>query len=332
LNVSAIVDRPDLHVDPFDDRVLVSGNWGPGFNITQNVVVEGRPKSATNANDIQWTVFRNDPSSAVFAPRVMTTVRDERALLSLSPPSYGPFVHFASVYCFGGKPVLDLETPFGRREWDLVGDNPPDQSLLCDFVRKGTNGMPFFGIHFGPSVAAISSAPPRFLVAYSGRTSTDFELTNLFLVTLRSAGGYAEPPEIRFLGTVRLGDPPVGHVIFPHLVQADHLAGSDLGFDVPIILRVASVFGDTIREHALPFYSGLRGSLHDLASWSLAEAYPSQVCDDSTDFECLVGDYPYGSLMEKSGDTLRFFTPWIGGNPGGAASTSIQGAVFDVDP
>ncbi len=325
------VDRPDLYVNPFDDRVFVSANWGPGFAITQNVVVEGRPKSAMNPQTMQWSVFRNDASSVAYAPRVMTTVRDDRALLSLSPRTYGPFVHFASAYCINERPMLNVQTPFGPRQWDLAGTNAAPEAL-CRQVPKGTNGMPFFGIHFGPSIAAISSSPPRFLIAYSGKTDTDFERTNLYEVTLRSAGGYAAAPEIEPLATFVTGAPPNGHVIFPQLVQADHLAGSDLGFDEPVILRIASVVGDTVKEHAFGIYSGLIGPSHLLTTWSLASAFPGQVCSDSIDFECFVGDYRYGSLMDKSGATLRFFVPWIGGNPGGAVSTSIQAAVFNVSP
>jgi hypothetical protein len=227
--------------------------------------------------------------------------------------------------------VVEVTTPFGVREFDLTAATDPEQ---CIQVPKGTNGMPFPGIHYGPSITAISSTPPRFLIAYTGvDPTTNFEIINVYMVTLKTAGGYAGPHEIELVA--RLDDSASGsHLLFPDLIQPDHLAGSDLGVDTPVILRFASVSGDTVGEHAIALYSGLAGPRHDLATWSLAAAYPSPVvCDDSEDFECFIGDYRYGSLIEKTGGTSRFFMPWIGGDPAGAsAGTSVQGAVFDVAP
>jgi hypothetical protein len=228
--------------------------------------------------------------------------------------------------------VVEVTTPFGVREFDLTAATDPEQ---CIQVPKGTNGMPFPGIHYGPSITAISSTPPRFLIAYTGvDPTTNFEIINVYMVTLKTAGGYAGPHEIELVA--RLDDSASGsHLLFPDLIQPDHLAGSDLGVDTPVILRFASVSGDTVGEHAIALYSGLAGPRHDLATWSLAAAYPSPVVcdDDSTDFECFIGDYRYGALIEKTGGTSRFFMPWIGGDPAGATpGTSVQGAVFDVSP
>jgi hypothetical protein len=168
------VDRPELYVDPFEDRIFVSTTVGSDA-AQAHVTVEGRPKVAVNR---LWTVIRNGNFDA--APRVMTTVRDELT----------PFSILASARCAFGRPMLDLETPVGSREFDLAaGGGEP-----CGQVDKGTNGMPFNQMHAGPGIAAISSSPPRLLVAFAGVSSTSFQTLRLYFVTLRSAAGYVRPP------------------------------------------------------------------------------------------------------------------------------------------
>ena len=327
-------DRPEFYVDPFDDRVFVSSTWTPRqAQPWAHVTVEGRPKSATNAADMSWKVVQNHVFDAL--PWVMTTVRDEAALLSPpSSPSYGSWVYMANFRCVGTQPTLRVHTPFDSspdwKEWDLVGASPADTSLLCNTVSKGTNGMPFAQFHYGPSMVGISASPPRFLVAYSG-VSNGFEITNVLSVTLRSADGYAHQPEVVRVARVVNGSPLAGHVIFPQLIQADGLGGSDLGVDMPVVLRIATVNGDNIRELALPFYSGLPGQFNQLSSWSLSAAYPGNNCATTAGAGCFIGDYRYGSLVQKQG-ALQFFTPWIGGNPGAAAGTSVQASLFEIAP
>jgi hypothetical protein len=142
-------DRPELYVDPFDDRVFVSATWVPGFNLPPDahVTVEGRPKSALTAGAINWTVVRNEVRDGV--PRVMTTARDDRARLP-NPPFFGPFVHFADARCSGPVAVA-VTTPFGVREFDLTADLEPskgsirgkrlragwDHDFLLDVIQMG---------------------------------------------------------------------------------------------------------------------------------------------------------------------------------------------------
>jgi len=334
------VDRPEMYVDPFADRLFVSTTataGGPPLPFV-HVTWEGTPKSTSNPATIQWSVLRHDPWDGF--PRAMTTVLDDRALTSVSPPAFGSRVHFASIRCISspgiqsvppGTPMLDVQTPFGRKEFNLIaGDSDP--SAKCDTVPGGTNGMKFAGVHAGPSVVAIASTPPRFLVAYSGKTTDNFEVTNLFSVTLLSSNGYNRADITKLARLVNSLPTITGHVVFPHLITADNLAGSDLRVDAPAVLRVTTLSGDTVLESAMVIYGGLLGPVRALGTWSLSTAFPGVACPGPNG-ECFIGDYRYGSLIEKDGNTLKFFLPWIGGNPtGGAPGVSVHASMLSVSP
>jgi hypothetical protein len=339
------IDRPEIHADPFDNRLYVAGNVfdATGFeNVTVALqsVYSASTNGVTSASSLVFLpVHPAEPRSTGF--NVMTTVLDERARLNTSPVTYGRYVHLATFGCAGGgRPILEVDTPYGRRKWDLATDASgipdADPSTLCEQVNKGTNGMPFAGGHMGPSIAGVSSVPPRVRVAYGAVNAAGSQIVNVYSVTWRSAGGYAQAQRPVIVREHKL-EPggPGAHLAFPQLISPDHLAGSDLRIDTPMVLRYTEIVGDVVRERARVLYSGVAGPPLTLAQWSVSATFPGIDCDDparALTGECFVGDYRYGSFFEKANGNLKFFTPWTGESPSGNPFPVAHGATVTVTP
>ena len=133
-------------------------------------------------------------------------------------------------------------------------------------------------------------------------------------------------------------------MMYPQLVHADNVGGSDMRVDTPMILRY-SVWtgGDTVQESASPVYSGLLGPELRLANWSVTTATGQSAAecakaDDKGNVAgCFAGDYKYGGFYRKNGTTLRFFTPWSGASTaptdgGVIGGFFAHGGIIDISP
>ena len=342
-----VVDRQEIYLDPFDARLYVSTNTFAGggvFEGAQQVIYSAPTGGVTNASNFVWQPVR-PPEPRDSGPKVMTTVVDERARLNSTPETFGRYVHLVTARCSASdlnrdtRPdvVLDIETPFGRKEWALVeGDTDP--STICDFVDQGTS-QPFPGIQFGPSIVGVSSTPPRVLVAYTGisNTTPPYTIINVYSATIRSANGYATRPVIRREHRVDLSAQGQ-HSAWPQLIAPDGLGNSSALFDMPVVLRWSTIAPPNVTERAQVLYSGLVGPLHNIVFWSIPNTFPGIDCPNAG-IGCFVGDYKYGAFYLKNGVTgaLSYFTPWTGGgrNPTGGTPigySTASGAFVDVIP
>jgi hypothetical protein len=333
-----IFDRQEIYFDPFDSRLYLTVNAHAGSGISagaQQVIYSASTSGVTNASNFVWQQVR-PPEPRDSALRVMTTVVDERARLNTTPVTFGRYVHFVTARCAGLRPILDIETPFGRKQWDLA-EGDTDQSTACAFVPQGTSGQPFPGIMFGPSIVGISSTPPRVLVAYTGisNTTPQYTVINVYSATIRSANGYSVRPIVRREHRVDLSAQGQ-HSAWPQLIAPDGLGNSNVQFDMPVVLRWSNIAPPNVTEKAQVLYSGLVGPTHNIVFWSIPSTFPGIDCPNAG-FGCFVGDYKYGAFYLKNGvsGVLSYFTPWTGGistaDPPIGYSTA-SGAFVDVLP
>jgi len=259
------------------------------------------------------------------SPEVMTTVLDERARLVSG--SVGRWVHFATARCpAGAGHARVLFVPPSGTPQEIALDSSSDPTTECH------NGfIPRTNMAYGPSIVGISSSPPRLYVAYGGTSQFNKAMINVWAITLFSANGYAGPHTVERIATLYDAS---HHYFFPQLIRADGQAGSDLTVDTPVILRYTTWNGaDTYEERAIPIYSGLAGDSKLLAMWSLTTACgPPQ---DGSPPSCFIGDYRYGSFVEKVNGKLTFFTPWTGQWSSGSTpplGVFGNGATIDVTP
>ncbi len=82
-------------------------------------------------------------------------------------------------------------------------------------------------------------------------SSTETALINVYSVTFRGASNYSTRPVIVREHVIDASSQG-RHSIWPQLIAADGLAGSDRTMDSPVVLRWTEVDGDTIRENAQP--------------------------------------------------------------------------------
>jgi hypothetical protein len=316
-------DRPESYFDPFDKKLYVSelfdttGHCGTA----KNIVYAANTTGVTDAKNFTFQRVLSTPNGT---PQVMTTVLDERARLASG--SVGRWVHFATARCpEGAGHVNVLFVPPSGTPQEITLDNDSDPTTQCH------NG---FILHtnkaYGPSIVGISSSPPRLYVAYGGTSEAGKALINVWAVTLMSFNGYAGPHVVERVAT--LFDASHDY-FFPQLIRADGQAGSNLTIDTPVILRYTTWDGnDTYEERAIPLYSGLAGPSKLLATWSHTTACGSPP-------SCFIGDYRYGSFVDKTGssgsDKLTFFTPWSGQWSGGGTPQQgvfPNGATIEVQP
>ena len=100
------------------------------------------------------------------------------------------------------------------------------------------------------------------------------------------------------------------------------MAGGNILFDTPMVLRFANIVGNAVTEAYRVIYPGVwPNSDRILASWNIGN---TNECANPGN--CFVGDYRYGAFFDKGITTfpgpLRYFTPWTGG--GSAAPASIR--------
>lgn len=337
------LDRQEIHHDPFDQRLYVtfSANGALGAG-AQRAIYSASTNGVASANNLAWQEVRpSEPTDA--APVVMTTILDEQARLNTTPETFGRYVHFVTARCTGNdingdtRPdvVLDIQTPFGRKQWALVeGDSDP--STICNFVAQGTS-QPFPGLQFGPSIVGVSSSPPRVLIAYTGNSNTtpQYTVINVYSATIRSENGYAVRPIVHRVHRVDLAS-TAHHSLWPQLIAPDGVGGSIALEDTPVVLRWSDVAVPNVTEKAQTIYSGLAGQASNIVFWSIPETFPGINCP-TAGLGCFVGDYKYGAFFQKTGSTLSFFTPWTGGGRDPATNAPIgystaNGAFVDVVP
>jgi hypothetical protein len=322
-----VMDRPELFADSFENKLYLSANTfaGPGiFTGAQQVVYSASAASITNASNLTWQPVRPAEPRDHAGPEVMSTVLDERARLNTTPATFGRYVHLATARCVGTRPILDIQTPFGRKQWDLA-EGDPDPATACAFVRQGISGQPFPGIQFGPSIVGVSSTPPRVLVAYTGNSDTtpQYTVINVYSATIRSASGYSLRPDIRLELRVHQG----AHSVWPQLIAPDGFGSSSRLLDMPVVLRWSSVSAPNVTEMAQVLYSGVPGPVQSMVFWSIPETFPNIDCPNAG-LACFVGDYKYGAFYEKVGGSLSYFTPWTGGarDPETGGTVTLPGA------
>jgi hypothetical protein len=322
------VDRPEIYADPFDNKLYVATSTFSGTGTDKQVIFSAPTNGVTSASNFAYTRVREEPRDSSLV--AVTTVLDEKArLTNTNPPTYGRYVYLASVRC-SGPAKIDIETPVGRKSWDI--SDPSDPSTNCNDISQGQNGMPFYNIHFGPSIVGVSSAPPRFRVAYTGVNASGFEIINVYSVTLRSTQGYdVKPTIVRELVVDKTAQ--AQYALWPQLIAPDHLAGSDLRTDTPVILRYGAWGGDTVSEEAVAIYSGMIAPTKTLTTWSIsAVAQAGDGLCPSTSL-CFAGDYRYGAFYQKVSNVLTYFTPWTGqSSTAGVKLIHGQGAMMDVTP
>jgi hypothetical protein len=317
-------DRLESYFDPFDKKLYVSEAFAATGHCgtDKNIVYAASTTGVTDAKNFSFQRVLSTPNGT---PQVMTTVLDERARLASG--SVGRWVHFATARCpEGAGHVNVLFVPPSGTPQEITLDNDSDPTTQCH------NG---FILHtnkaYGPSIVGISSSPPRLYVAYGGTSQFGKALINVWAVTLMSFNGYAGPHVVERVAT--LFDASHDY-FFPQLIRADGQAGSNLTIDTPVILRYTTWDGnDTYEERAIPLYSGLPGASKLLATWSQTTACGPPV--DGGPPSCFIGDYRYGSFVEKSNAKLTFFTPWSGQWSSGSTpppGVFPNAATIDVQP
>ena len=334
------IDRPELYVDPYADRLFVSGSMTPKFgDLTAgagglSVMAVGEPKTAATADAISFSVYRNDEWDG--GPQVMTTVPDEQA--RFTDGTLAPFVYVVQAHCgiSSGFPLVDIDTPVGWQQVNLRLGRGDD--FLCRTAAEPT--VPIVNHVPNITVAGIASVPPKVRIAYPALNAAGQQVVRIFVVTLRSSNGYSElQGQVELEGSLEPGLAS-SHIVFPQLIPVDGVAGSDGRVDTPMVLRYAVLTGDNVNEQAQMLYSGLRSGGRFLGQSSLTNMFHDSmgnpVCgaiDPSSGqpIICGLGDYRYGAFFEKDGTTLRYFTPWTGEVAGKAGIHAI-GAAIDVIP
>lgn len=185
------IDRPELYVDPYADRVFVSGSMTPVFGDlstdvgARSVMVVGTPKNPATADAVSFSVYRDDPWDG--GPQVITTVPDAQA--RFPDGSVGNHVYVVRAHCGNGDllPLVDIETPFGWRQVNL--QNGLGTDFLCQTVAE--RAVPIINHVPSITVASIPSVPPQVRVAYPGKNATGKQIVHIFVITLRSSSGYS---------------------------------------------------------------------------------------------------------------------------------------------
>ncbi len=323
------IDRWETYYDPFDAKLYIASSThpGPGQGVpgVSRLAILGSPASGlTRADQLNFASMSDQDFDAL--PYVITTALDEQASTT---GGTGRVVFLASFRCKGGEPTLRFVTPFNvTKEFSLATS---DSTTRCGEISKTDGGrMPFFGIHGGPSIVGTASSPPRFYVAYTGISSSGFEIVNVYAITLRSANNYLGAPDVKRILTVDLSAAGLD-ALWPQLIRTDSAAGSDLTVDTPVVLRYSLVGGDAVSERAVALYSGLVGPTKNMFGWSILGTYGQTATKCATDANttCFAGDYRYGSFFQKTSDgKLAFFVPWTGQATKAAADGSLPGGVY----
>jgi len=322
------LDRQEIHVDTLANRVYLAVQTSPTFQNfndpnSRAVVVSGDAAAPTAAQMVQSMIaaprVRNEPlNEGSF--QAMTTVREEQA--ALPSGGFATFTHFVRLQCrFNDdgqlKPMLEVDTPFGRLTRDLAGSN---SNLFCGISPNPVGSKPIVNVIPGLSVVGIPGVVPRIRVAYTGPIAGGNQVINLFLVTLFSRNGYQNPEIINDVIIQNLA--PGSNMLWPQLIGSDGMAGGNILFDTPMVLRFANIVGNAVTEAYRVIYPGVwPNSDRILASWNIGN---TNECANPGN--CFVGDYRYGAFFDKGITTfpgpLRYFTPWTGG--GSAAPASIR--------
>jgi hypothetical protein len=312
------LDRPELYVDPFSDRVFLSFRLAQTvlppcdglFSNNQIVMVASKGSNTTTAlNFSTYSALAGGPPVTVMA----------------SLPS-GSTSRFAKFYCNGTSPTLDFERTAGSGAQFTTSDFSTalaGSQFLCP--PQLTNGQP------GGLVNAVGSASmtsttentPSYRVVYSGLNGglQVLHVVRLFLLSTPSFRVTIFPPSVTVVTNITpilsleqtIDVSAAGQeVIWGHLIAPDTLGGATVN-DRTTILRWAEVdtATATVRERFQSFFpstgAGLQG---DLATWTIAPAaFGATACNTTT--RCFAGDYHYGTFIDKqSNGALRFLATW----------------------
>jgi hypothetical protein len=155
-----------------------------------------------------------------------------------------------------------------------------------------------------------------------------------FVLTLRSAGGYADLQNSAALEGTFAGMGGT-HLVLPQLIGQDGILSSAI--DLPVILRYARVSGDVVDDVARVIHSGLVGPELLLGTTLLSQTFAGK-CPGTPDSAgnyptpCFLGDYRYGAFFERAADgRRRFFTPWTG-QVAGLVEPRALGSIVNVAP
>jgi hypothetical protein len=229
------IDRPELYVDPYADRLFVSGSMTPVFGDLrssvggESVMVVGAPASAATADAINFSVYKQDPFDG--GPVVMTTVPDEQA--RFSDGTLGSYVYVVRAHCsLTNEPRVEVRTPFGWKMVNLSEGRGPD--FLCRLAVEPT--VPIVNHAPNITVTGIPSVPPKVRIAYPALNSGR-QIVQVFVVTLRSTGGYSTLQNEAELELTVTPEASAAYAFFPQLIPVDGVAGSDGRRDTPAVLR-----------------------------------------------------------------------------------------------
>lgn len=336
-------DRPDMYVDPHEDRIFVTSPASPifgGFTGGRSVILVGTPKSATDANSMTFSQYCpdtqcNDPT--FIWPIKVATVLEERARLPNG--STGRRVHVVRAGCVGVNVVVDVQTPFG---WRTITVNPINQP---EFECRIPDPAAPIRNRNNIDVVGISSVPPRVRVVYNAVRSDNTQIAHSFAFTLFSANGYSQAglqASVVHEHTFPTFSVGAGmHTLLPNLIAPDGLAGSSTQSDMTHVLRTLRIrSATTIDEQFSVIYPGLTRApslvrnppVLDTITLSDFNGNGMTCPNPSNPDTCFLGDYRYGSFLEKSGLALRFFTPWPGPVSGRGGGAYTLGGIVHVEP
>jgi hypothetical protein len=311
------LDRPELYVDPFSDRVFVS------FRLAQTVI----PPCDGFNNNTQVVMVASKGSNTTTALNFSTysTLGGAPPVTVMGSLPAGSTSRFAKFYCNGTSPILDFERTAGSGAQFTTSDFSAALAGSQFLCAASPNGQPggLVNVIASASIAPTTENTPSYRVVYSGMNGGRqvLHVVRLFLLTTPSFRVTIFPPSVTVVQNITpilsleqtIDVSAAGQeAIWGHLIAPDTLGGATVN-DRTTILRWAEVdtATATVRERFQSFFpstgAGLQG---DLATWTIAPAaFGATACNTTT--PCFAGDYHYGAFIDKqSNGAMRFLATW----------------------
>ena len=310
------LDRPELYVDPFSDRVFLSARLAQTiiplcdgfFNNTQVVLVA--PKGPSTQTSLTFSTH----STQSGAPGV--------TVMGSVPAGGGS--RFARLWCSGNQGTtaqLDVETDpgSGARMSTISVAALAGQTAARFNCAVGATPV----VNVIPSLSLAAAAETDTLRALWSGVNNGFQVLHVDRVTLVPVAFPVVSPGFppRFttrtiLFATALPELDVDlstantHAIWGQFVTPDQ-QGNAGAPDRTALLRWTELANASGTERARPFYpgTGVGGPL-TLGSWTLTpSAFGAAACTAGS--RCFDGDYHYGGFIERtSAGAMRFLATW----------------------
>lgn len=298
-------DRPELFVDPYSDRVFISGRQAKTIlypcdgGAPNYQVIRVASKGAATDTSLGFEVYSAVPNGTPVT--VMGAV----------PTPFGD--RFARLHCDGANVVLDVERSPGVAEDPVSATIATDCAIVGDGQPGGlTNRVPPLGL----AAEYPAEGLPAFYAAYPSVTN-GYQIARVDHVALF----HVNPVVIAGFTII-----PAYDAVFPQPIQTVDLSAANTDviwthlLDIPDsdathfhtpLLRWAEVSGNSVSERVEPLFSYTGpGRMSLVDSWTIAPgAFGAVKCDAKT--PCFAGDYHYGTTIDRqAGGSRRSLLMW----------------------